>query len=179
MSSNRYGIHFQGFRHRFRPWFIVWLTVMWCLLMGDVSWANVFGGLAVGCLIVFLLPLPAMPVAGISISWGEFIRFCFRWVADLFYASVKVAWLAIRPQAPPKTAVLELPMRLENEFILSLAVTLYNLQPGGTVTDIDIANRMLTIHVLDADSDSHLEREVAAVARLEASLISIFERSHP
>lgn len=65
----------------------------------------------------------------------------------------------MRPQEPPKTAILELPMRLDSEFILSLAVSLYNLQPGGTVTDIDIANRMLTIHILDAASEAEIEKE--------------------
>ena len=58
-------------------------------------------------------------------------------------------------------------------------MSLYNLQPGGTVSDIDIANRMLTIHLLNADSEGHLEREIAAVRKLEADMISIFERSHP
>lgn len=70
-------------------------------------------------------------------------------------------------------------MRLDSEFILSLAVSLYNLQPGGTVTDIDIANRMLTIHILDAESEAEIEKEIAQVAQLEASMIEIFERSHP
>ena len=85
----------------------------------------------------------------------------------------------MRPQEVPKTAIVRLPMRLENEFVLALAVSLYNLQPGGTVSDIDIANRMLTIHLLDADSEAHLEREIAAVRKLEADMIAIFERSHP
>lgn len=58
-------------------------------------------------------------------------------------------------------------------------MSLYNLQPGGTVTDIDIANRMLTIHILDAASEAEIEKEVANVAQLEASMIEIFERSHP
>ena len=54
---------------------------------------------------------------------------------------------------------------------------LYNLQPGGTVTDIDIANRMWTIHVLDADDEEDLRREIQNVADLEATLIHTFERS--
>ena len=85
----------------------------------------------------------------------------------------------MRPQPVPKTAILELPMRLDNEFVLSLAVTLYNLQPGGTVTDIDIANRMITVHILDARDEAQIQREIGAVAHLEASFIDIFERSHP
>ena len=170
---------FAGLRHRFRPWFIAWITAMWCLLMGEVTVANLVGGLLVGLFVVLALPLPAMPIAELKVSWGKLALFMVGWTIDLFHASFKVAWLAVRPQDPPKTAILELPMRLDSEFILSLAVSLYNLQPGGTVTDIDIANRMLTIHVLDAASEAALEREIANVAGLEASMSEIFERSHP
>ncbi|MDY5839807.1 MAG: Na+/H+ antiporter subunit E [Corynebacterium camporealensis] len=169
---------FQGVRHRFRPGFVVWIMVMWCMLMGELSWANVFAGLGVGLLIVFALPLPAMPVGGVHISYGSLIKYMFIWAWELFFASLKVGWLAVRPQEAPRQAIVELPMRLENEFVLSVAVMLYNLQPGGTVSDIDIANRMLTIHILDAGSEAAIEREITAVAKLESAMIRIFERRH-
>ncbi len=172
-------MRFSGIKHRFRPWFMVWIVVMWCMLMGEVTVANLVGGLLVSLFIVFALPLPAMPVAGISVSWGKLIVFMAQWFVELMEASIMVGWLAVRPQPVPKTAIVKLPMRVENEFVLSLAVSLYNLQPGGTVSDIDIANRMLTIHLLNADSEKDLEREIAAVRKLEADMIAIFERSHP
>ena len=31
---------FSGLHHRFRPWFIVWLIIMWCMLMGEVTVGN-------------------------------------------------------------------------------------------------------------------------------------------
>ena len=172
-------MRFSGIKHRFRPWFMVWIVVMWCMLMGEVTVANLVGGLLASLFIVFALPLPAMPVAGISVSWGKLIVFMAQRFVELMEASIMVGWLAVRPQPVPKTAIVKLPMRVENEFVLSLAVSLYNLQPGGTVSDIDIANRMLTIHLLNADSEEDLEREIAAVRKLEADMIAIFERSHP
>ena len=47
------------------------------------------------------------------------------------------------------------------------------------MTDIDIANRMITVHILDARDEAQIQREIGAVAHLEASFIDIFERSHP
>ena len=38
---------FAGLRYRFRPWFTVWITVMWCMLMGEITVGNVVGGLLV------------------------------------------------------------------------------------------------------------------------------------
>ncbi len=168
---------FQGLRHRFRPLFICWILIMWILLMGELSWANVLGGLIVGLLVTMLLPLPAMPVAGLHIHWGKLLAFLGSWLVDFIQASFKVAWLAIRPAEPPRSAILQAPMRVDSEFVLSVAVLLYNLQPGGSVSEIDIAERMLTVHVLDADNEAAIARELEAVAKLERNLIAVFERT--
>lgn len=110
-------------------------------------------------------------------DWWHLARFAARWCVDLLKASFTVGWLAVRPAAPPRSAIVTVPMRVESEFVLALATGLYNLQPGGTVSDIDIANRQWTVHLLNADSDAALEREIAKCARLEREMIDIFERS--
>lgn len=165
----------RGFRNRFRPWFIVWLTFMWILLMGEASWGNFFAGLALAVLIVLALPLPPVPRTGSKIRWGKLIAFIFEWLWDLILASAKVAWLALRPAPPPKNAIVRVPMRVGSDLLMYLATSAYNLQPGGSVTDIDLANREWTIHVLDARNEEALEREIANVAKLEHQMIEIFE----
>ena len=67
-------------------------------------------------------------------------------------------------------------MRVESELILAFGTTLYNLQPGGTVTDIDVGNREWTVHLLKAESQSEIDQARAAVAMLEKRLIAAFER---
>lgn len=165
-------------RQRTHPTFVLAIMVMWCLLMGELTVANVVAGLAVGLIVVFALPLPAMPISGIHITWRYFFAYGFVWFGELIWASIKVAWLAIRPAPLPKNAIVNVPMRIENELILFFAVALYNLQPGGTVTDIDIANRVLTIHILDGDNEEKIRRECTVVTQLERRLIATFERSH-
>ncbi|WP_018297283.1 Na+/H+ antiporter subunit E [Corynebacterium lubricantis] len=165
-------------RSNLRISFVLWIMFMWIVLMGELSWANVFGGLLVGLGVVLFFPLPAMPISNISISWGPLFKFVFQWFGDLIVASVKVSWLALRPQKPPKTAILNVPMRVSNELVLYFATSAYNLQPGGSVTDIDIANRMWTIHVLNAENDEDIQREIDTVAELEHRMITIFEKGH-
>ena len=101
--------------------------------------------------------------------------FVFSWLRDLAVASTKVAWLALRPAEPPRNAILNVPMRLSSELVLYFATCAYNLQPGGSVTDINLADREWTIHVLDADNEQAIEREIANVAKLERQMIEIFE----
>ncbi|APT93302.1 cation:proton antiporter [Corynebacterium phocae] len=164
-------------RGRFRPVNLAWLVVMWVLLMGELSWANVIGGLVVGILATVLLPLPAMPLSDMHISWGKLLVFLGTFAFDFLVASVRVSWLALRPSGPPRTAIVNVPLRVDSEFVLTAAVLLYNLEPGGTVTDIDIANRTLTVHLLNADSEADIAREIRAIAKLERTMIDIFERT--
>jgi len=170
--------YLTGARRRFRPSFILWLAIMWCLLMGEVTWANVIAGVLIGAGIVFFLPLPAMPISDLNVAWGRLFRYMCVWTGELLWASLKVGWIAVRPGEKPKNAILRGPMRVENELVLTFAVVLYNLQPGGTVAEIDIANRMLTVHVLDATTQEDIDREVANLVSLERRMISIFEGKH-
>ncbi|AIG64702.1 cation:proton antiporter [Corynebacterium atypicum] len=168
---------YSGVRNRFRPITIILFTLMWCLLMGEFTWANVIGGLLIGLAVVLLLPLPKLPVSNISMNWPAAFGFILRWFKELVQASITVAWLAIRPKDPPKTAVVQVPMRVANELVLTLATAAYNLQPGGSVSDIDIANRQWTVHLLNADNEELLAQEIEKVAQLERDMIRIFERS--
>ena len=165
----------EGFKNRFRGPFVVWLTLMWILLMGELSWGNLAAGLSLAVLIVVLLPLPAVPRQDAKVHWGKLIAFIFIWVWDLLVASVKVAWLALRPQEPPPNAIVRVPMRVSSELVLYLATCAYNLQPGGSVTDIDIANREWTIHILDARDEAAVQKEIRNVQTLERQMLDIFE----
>lgn len=158
--------------------YVLWIIVMWCLLMGEVTWANVLGGLGVGLLVVIAFPLPNTPTADIRVHWGRLIVYLGMWFAQLISASVKVAWLALRPAAPPKTAIIRMPMRVSNELVLYFATAAYNLQPGGSVSDIDIAGRMWTVHLLDCDDEEDLQREADNIMALERNMIRIFESRH-
>lgn len=167
---------FAGLKRRFHPLFILWAAFMWVLLQGELSIGNVVAGLLVGLGVVLLLPLPAVPIGGITLNFGPLIALVSIWIIDLFKGAFHVAWLAFRPQDPPNTAILVVPMRVESEAIFALATVMYNLQPGGTVTDLDIAKREWIIHLLDASSDRSINRQREQVAELERRLIATFER---
>lgn len=165
----------DGLKRRFHPLFILWTAFMWVMLQGELSIGNIVAGLLVGLAVVLLLPLPAVPIGGIRLNIGPLFALVGIWVTDLFKGAFHVAWLAYRPKDPPNTAILVVPMRVESEAIFALATVMYNLQPGGTVTDLDIANRQWTIHLLDADSDRSINRQREQVAALERRLIATFE----
>lgn len=50
-----------------RLWILTWLMLVWILLWGSFSAANVLSGLAIAVLITVLLPMPPVPVRARSI----------------------------------------------------------------------------------------------------------------
>nr|WP_205267221.1 Na+/H+ antiporter subunit E [Mycolicibacterium sphagni] len=158
-----------------RIWTLVWLTLVWLLLWGTVSVANVLSGVVVALGITLLLPLPPVPVQGrlhpLSLLW--LVLHVAWWLVQ---SSVQVAWLAIRPGRPPLSAVLRGHLALKSDLVLALAVNVMNLTPGTIVLEIDQARRLVYVHVLDVGSERSVERFYRQIAQLERLMIAAFER---
>ena len=158
-----------------RLWTLAWLTAIWVLLWGNVSAANILGGIAVGLLIMVLLPLPRVPVEG-RIHVFSLVKLA---VVFLYYAmesSLSVAWLAVRPKAPPVTGVLRCRIAIKSDLVLTLFVDAMNLVPGTMVLEIDRTRRLLYVHVLDMGTQKAVDGFYAYVRNLEKLFIAAFER---
>ncbi|WP_431240844.1 Na+/H+ antiporter subunit E [Mycolicibacterium aichiense] len=154
---------------------LVWLTLVWLLLWGTVSAANVVSGLAVALLITLMLPLPSVPVQG-RLHPLSLLRLILRVAWWLVQSSIQVAWLAIRPGKPPLSAVLRGHLALKSDLVLALAVNIVNLTPGTIVLEIDQARRLVYVHVLDVGSPRSVERFYRQLTQLERMLVAAFER---
>ncbi|MGE0216577.1 Na+/H+ antiporter subunit E [Mycolicibacterium sp.] len=158
-----------------RVWMLCWLVLVWILLWGSISAANILSGLAVGLVITLLLPLPAVPVEGRlhPLSLLRLIGTVAWWLA---VSSVQVAMLALRPGPPPLTAVLRVHIAVKSDLVLALAVNIINLTPGTIALEIDQARRMVYVHVLNVGSDRTLRRFYQQIATLQKLLVASFER---
>jgi multicomponent Na+:H+ antiporter subunit E len=150
-----------------RIWVLCWLTLVWMLLWGNVSAANVLSGLVIALVITVLLPLPPVPVEG-KLHPLSLLR--------LALSSVQVAWLAIKPGPPPQTAVLRAHLAIKSDLVLALAVNVINLIPGSIVLEIDQTRRMIYVHVIDVGSEASVERFYRQIADVERLMIASFER---
>lgn len=158
-----------------RVWAICWLVLVWALLWGTFSAANVVSGLAVALLITWLLPLPVVPVNG-KVHPLSLLRLLLTVIYFLVLSSVQVAWLAIKPGPPPLSAVMRAHLSVKSDLVLALAVNIFNLIPGSIVLEIDQTRRRLYMHVLDVGSDRAVERFHRQVAVVERLLVASFER---
>jgi len=158
-----------------RAWVLCWLMLVWILLWGTVSAANILSGLAIALLITLLLPLPAVPIEG-KLHPLSLLRLGVTVFYYLALSSVQVAWLAVKPGPPPLSAVLRAHVAVKSDLVLALACNIFNLIPGSIVLEIDQTRRMLYMHVIDVGSDRAINRFYKQVAEVERLLVSTFER---
>jgi multicomponent Na+:H+ antiporter subunit E len=158
-----------------RAWVLLWLMLVWILLWGTVSAANVVSGLAIALVITLLLPLPPVPVEG-RVHPLSLVRLIATVGYYLVLSSVQVAWLAVKPGPPSLSAVLRAHVAVKSDLVLALAVNIFNLIPGSIVLEIDQTRRMLYMHVIDVGSDRAVNRFYRQVAEVERLLVSTFER---
>lgn len=162
-------------RNALRAWILCWLTLVWILLWGDVSTANIATGLALATVITVLLPLPPVPIEG-RLHPLSLLRLVVKVAYYLVLSSVQVAWLAIKPGPPPRSAVLRAHLNLKSDLVLALAVNVINLIPGSIVLEIDQTTRMIYVHVIDAESERSVRQFHRQVAEVERLMIASFER---
>jgi multicomponent Na+:H+ antiporter subunit E len=162
-------------RNILRIWVVCWLVLVWILLWGTFSAANIFSGLLVALVIILLLPLPSVPVEG-RVHPLSLLRLIVTVGYYLVLSSVQVAFLAIKPGPPPLSAVLRAHLAVKSDLVLALAVTIFNLIPGSIVLEIDQTRRMLYMHVIDVGNERAVARFYRQVTEVERLLVSTFER---
>ncbi|MGZ8748878.1 MAG: Na+/H+ antiporter subunit E [Mycobacterium sp.] len=158
-----------------RVWVVCWLVLVWVLLWGTFSAANVLSGLFVALVITLLLPLPAVPVEG-RVHPLSLLRLILTVAYYLVLSSVQVAVLAVKPGPPPLSAVLRVHLAVKSDLVLALAVTIMNLIPGAIVLEIDQTRRMVYVHVIDVGSERSVDQFYRQTTAVERLLVRTFER---
>jgi len=162
-------------RFLLRAWVVCWLVLVWILLWGTFSAANVLSGLLIAMIITLLLPLPPVAVEG-KVHPLSLLRLIVTVGYYLVLSSVQVAFLAVKPGPPVLSAVLRASLAIKSDLVLALAVNIFNLIPGSIVLEIDQSRRMLYMHVIDVGNDRAVSRFYRQVAVVERLLVASFER---
>lgn len=153
------------------PGAVAWLTVIWLLLWGEPTVGNVLAGLLAGTAVVWLLPLPALD-SGVRVHPVAAAAFLARFAWDLLFSSLRVAWWALRPGAPP-VHVVEVRLRTSSHVMTVLVIIALSALPGSLVLEADFPDRRLVLHVLGITGDVRAAVR-ADVTRLEGAIVAAF-----
>lgn len=150
---------------------VLWLTLVWVLLWGTFSWANLLGGLAVAIGVLVLFPLPAVSSGG-CLRPLALLRVVLGVARDLAVSSVQVAWQSVCPGPPIRSSIVAVEVPEDSELLMALLVECLSLVPGSVVVDASAPDRTLWAHVLGADDEAAVERFRRQAARLVADLMA-------
>ncbi|WP_418275172.1 Na+/H+ antiporter subunit E [Isoptericola jiangsuensis] len=148
-------------------------ALVWVLLWGDLSWANVIGGAALGLVVLVVFPLPHVGFRGRvrPLALGTLVA---RFTADLVVASFQVAVMALRPGYTPHGAVVQVRLRNPDDVFLTITAVLSTLVPGTLVMETKRRTGLVYLHVLDIDRFGPADEVRRDVLALEERVLRAF-----
>lgn len=147
---------------------IIGLVMLWMMLWQEISLMSVVSGVIVAIVVMRLFYLPPVEVGGRFNLWYV-MKYLVYFVSHVAAASCQVAWLAVRPGPPPKTAIIAVELRTKSDFVLTMVGLTISLIPGSLVAEVDRFASTLYLHVLNTPSEKEIismRREVARIERL-------------
>jgi multicomponent Na+:H+ antiporter subunit E len=151
---------------------LVWLVLVWNLLWGTWSWANLLSGIAVALLVTGLLPLPH-EAGGLRFRPWPALVYAVRFLVDLVASCVQVVGLAFRP-AGPRGAIIAVQARTDNDLLLTMLAETVCLIPGSIVLELDRERRVLGLHLLNARGQADVEEQKERVLAEEERIVRAF-----
>jgi multicomponent Na+:H+ antiporter subunit E len=152
---------------------LIWLVVVWILLWGTWSWANLLSGVAVALVVMLLLPLPPV-VGGTRVRPLPLVRFVGHFLGDLAVSGAQVAWRAVGPGGVRQGAIVRVQLRADSDLLLTVVAETISLVPGSLVLDLDREERLISIHLLHVHDLADVERQKLDVLATEERIVRAF-----
>lgn len=152
---------------------LVWLTVVWVALWGDLSAFNVVSGLLVAVVVCLVFPLPRLDLhlhlRPLRLGW-----LIVHFLSDVVVASAQVAWTTLQFHRQPRNAVIEVQLRTPSDFVLTMVGEMTSLVPGSLVVEARRSTHSLFLHVLDARNQAGVDKMRREVFALERRIVLAF-----
>jgi multicomponent Na+:H+ antiporter subunit E len=149
---------------------LVWLVLVWILLWGTWSWANLISGTAVALAVTTLLPLPPV-VGGTRVRPAALLRFLGYFLVDLVVSAAQVAWRTLSPGGVRNSAIIAVRLRTDSDLLLTVVAESLSLVPGSIVVDLDREAQTIALHVLHVEDLAAVERARGRVLRMEERVV--------
>ncbi|WXL24144.1 Na+/H+ antiporter subunit E [Ectopseudomonas mendocina] len=156
------------------PLMMLVLAILWLFMVNSIALGQVVLGLILGWGIVhltqhFLLEVPRVRKPLLLFT------FMFKVFYDIVIANLQVAKLVLGSPQRLNPAFVDVPMDIENDFVLAVLSSIVSLTPGTVSAGLSADHKILLLHGLDVPDAQALIDEVKQ--RYEAPLMEIFECS--
>jgi multicomponent Na+:H+ antiporter subunit E len=158
-------------RRRTLQWPVVlWLTVVCVALWGQLSLANVLAGLAISFAVLLVFPLPPLRMQ-LRIRPLRLVWLILHFLWDVVVASYQVAVKTLNFRHQVRNAVIEVDLRTQSDFVLTVVAEMVSLVPGSLVVEARRSTHTLFLHVLDVGDRAGVEAFREQVFALERRVV--------
>ncbi|MFK8023436.1 MAG: Na+/H+ antiporter subunit E [Ilumatobacter sp.] len=134
------------------PMLLLWLTTLWVLLWGDISWANVLGGLLVAVAVLLFAQSDAAGLRPTHFRPWWAARYVTTVIWQLLTANIRLAVEILTPGDGTSTGVIAVPIRGGSDAVVNLLANSITLTPGTMTIDVKR-------HRFDDELDDRIERD--------------------
>lgn len=150
--------------------FFAWLVVLWMLLWGQLTVIAFLTGVIAAVLVTRVFRLPPVELSGRINVW-HCLLFAGEFVVALVHGSLSVAWQVLDVRRQPATAIIAVPLRIDDDLIMTHTAVTASLIPGSLVVEADREGRILYLHVIGGRSEQYLEAQRRAVLDWERRIV--------
>ncbi len=150
--------------------FFIWLIALWMLLWGQFTVLAFVSGLVVAIFVTRVFRLPPVELSGRVNLWHGFV-FVTTFLWAVVRGSLLVAWQVVNPAHYPGTAIVAVPMRTQDDLIMSHVGVTASLIPGSLVVDIDRDRRILYLHIIGVRTLEDVDAQRRDVQNWEARIV--------
>ena len=157
------------------PGLLIWLVIVWILLWGELSIANVLSGLAVSILIVIGSGIGSSsrpePAERARVSPVHLVGFAFFVLFKLVQSNLALARVVVTPGSRIKSGVLAIELRTDQPLVMITVANVITLTPGTMTLEAKGSPATLYINVLQLHDPEAVRRDVADI---EARAVKAF-----
>lgn len=113
---------------------VAWLTLVWVLLWGSPTPANLLSGLTVALVLVVVFPPGAD--RGVGLHPVAVLRYGVHFGRELVTATASVAATVLRPRMGLEQGIVAVPLRSTSPVVVSFVANSISLTPGTLTVDV-------------------------------------------
>lgn len=147
---------------------VVGLTLAWCALWGEISWANVLSGAIVGS-VALSVGVGGSGRGGVRI--GALMRLVAAVSVDLVVSTFTVAREVLTPTDHTAEGIIAVPISAPAKHHLLLLFVAITVTPGTAVVAAEADGSVLYLHVLHRDRREAVEQHVRRLAELACTAL--------
>lgn len=150
--------------------FFLWLIALWMLLWGQFTWLAAISGLVVAIFVTRVFRLPPVELSGRLNLWYGLI-FVVTFLGALIKGSLLVAIQVLDFRRQPGAAVIGVPLRIDDDLIMTHVAVTASLIPGSLVVEADRERRILYLHAIGVRTPADAEAQRQNVLLWERRIV--------